>query len=59
MGQDKQRKLSFKINVCLLFVFNCLSATFALQHGGFAPREWLATKGLFTEVSIYLLVFQI
>ena len=59
MGQDKQRKLSFKINVCLLFVFNCPSATFALQHGGFTPREWLATAGLFTEVSIYLQVFQI
>ena len=29
--------------------FLCLSrprATFALQHGGFLPREWLAAKGL-------------
>ena len=27
---------------------SCPSATFALQHGGFVPREWLAAKGLFT-----------
>ena len=29
--------------------FLCLSspsATFALQHGGYVPREWLAAKGL-------------
>ena len=29
--------------------FLCLScpcSTFALQHGGFVPREWLAAKGL-------------
>ena len=25
---------------------SCPSATFALQHGGFVPREWLAAKGL-------------
>ena len=31
--------------------FLCLScpcSTFALQHGGFVPREWLAAKGLFS-----------
>ena len=32
-----------------MYVF-CLScpdsATFALQHGSFVPREWLAAKGL-------------
>ena len=25
---------------------SCPSATFPLQHGGFVPREWLATKTL-------------
>ena len=25
---------------------SCPSATFALQRGGFVPREWLAAKGL-------------
>ena len=29
---------------------SCLSATFALQHGGFVPREWLAAKGLSVQV---------
>ena len=32
--------------------FLCLSypsATFALQHGGFVPREWLAAKGLLSQ----------
>ena len=28
------------------FCLPCPSATFALQHAGFVPREWLATKGL-------------
>ena len=28
----------------------CPSATFALQHGGFVPREWLAAKGLSVQV---------
>ena len=44
LGQDKQRKLPFKI----MYVF-CLSypsATFALQRDGFAPCEWLDAKGL-------------
>ena len=25
---------------------SCPGATFALQRGGFVPREWLAAKGL-------------
>ena len=25
---------------------SCPSVTFVLQHGGFVPHEWLATKGL-------------
>ena len=45
LGQDKQRKLPFKIMYA--FCWSCLSATFASQHGGFVPREWQATKGLF------------
>ena len=28
------------------FCLFCPSSTFALQHGGFVPREWLAAKGL-------------
>ena len=26
---------------------SCPSAIFALQHGGFVPREWLPAKDLF------------
>ena len=26
------------------FYLSCSSATFALQHGGFVPREWLAAE---------------
>ena len=29
-----------------VFCLSCPSATFALQHSGFVPREWLAAKGL-------------
>ena len=29
---------------------SCPSATFALQHGGFVPREWLAVMGLLVEL---------
>ena len=29
-----------------VFCLSCPSATFALQSGGFVPREWLAAKGL-------------
>ena len=28
-----------------IFCLSCSSATFALQRGGFVPREWLAAKG--------------
>ena len=40
-----------KQNTCIilngnLLCLSCPSATFALQHGGFVPREWLAAKGL-------------
>ena len=43
LGQDKQ-----KANIVLNGDFLCLShpsLTFALQHGSFVPREWLAAKG--------------
>ena len=46
LGQDKQRKLQFKI--MYVFCLSCTSATFALQRGSFVPREWLAAKGLLT-----------
>ena len=47
VGQDKRRKLPFKIMYA--FCLSCPSATFAFQLGGFVPRdhEWLAAKGLF------------
>ena len=35
-----------------VFCLSCPSATFALQHGGFAPREWLAAKGLLAISSV-------
>ena len=44
LGQDKQRKLQFKI--MYVFCLTCPCATFAHQHGGFVSREWLAAKGL-------------
>ena len=44
LGHDKHRKLPFQI--MYVFCLSCPSATFALQRGGFAPREWLAAKGL-------------
>ena len=42
--QDKRRKLPFKIMYA--FFLSCPSATFALQLGGFVPRDhgWLAAK---------------
>ena len=30
----------------VIFLFALSQATFALQHGGFVPRESLAAKGL-------------
>ena len=50
LRQDKKRKVTFKF----LYVF-CLSspsATFALQNGGFVPREWLAAKGLLQRLAL-------
>ena len=44
LGEHKKRKLPFKIMSA--FCWSCASATFALQYGGFVPREWLAAKGL-------------
>ena len=29
-----------------VFCLSCPSVTFAVQRGGFAPREWLDAKGL-------------
>ena len=45
LGKDEQKRY-----IILNGNFLCLScpgATFALQYGGFVPREWLAAKGLF------------
>ena len=47
LGQDKQRKLPFKIMYA--FCLSCPSATFAHQYGGFVLREWLPVKGLFSK----------
>ena len=47
LEHDKQRKLPFKIMYA--FYLSCFSATFALQHGRFVPREWFAAKGLFLQ----------
>ena len=52
-GQDKQRKLPFQI--MYVFCLSCPSATFALQHGGFVPREWLAKGLLLFQFSIWVL----
>ena len=44
LGQDKQK--TYIILNGNFLCLSCPSATFALQHGGFVPREWLAAKGL-------------
>ena len=44
LRQDKQ-KANIILDNCLCL--SCPSVTFALQHGGFVPRECLAAKGLF------------
>ena len=44
LGQDKQRKLPFKIMYA--FCLSRPSATFAHQYSGFISREWPAAKGL-------------
>ena len=43
LGQDEQKKV--KTMYAFKFCWSCHSATFALQHGGFAPCKWLARKG--------------
>ena len=48
LEQDKQRKLPFT-KILYAFYLSCLSATFALQHGRFVPREWLTAKGPFMQ----------
>ena len=45
LGQDKQ-KTNYIILDGNFLCLSCPSATFALQYGGFVPREWLAAKGL-------------
>ena len=40
LGQDKQKTYYIILNGNFLCL-SCPSATFALQHGGFVPREWL------------------
>ena len=45
LGQDKQK--TYIIWNSNFLCLSCPSATFALQHGSFEPREWLAAKGLF------------
>ena len=44
LGQDKQK--TYFIGNGNFLCLSCPSATFALQHGSFVPREWLAAKGL-------------
>ena len=45
LRQDKQKANIILDNNCLCLSYP--SVTFALQHGGFVPRECLAAKGLF------------
>ena len=45
LGQGKQ-KAYIILNDNFLYL-SCPSTTFALQHGGFVQRGWLAAKGLF------------
>jgi len=44
LGQDKQK--AYIILNGNFLCLSCPSVAFALQHGGFVPRKWLATKGL-------------
>ena len=45
LGQDKQK--TYIILNGNFLCLSCPSATFALQHASFVPREWLAANGLF------------
>ena len=44
LGQDKQK--AYIILDGDFLCLSCPSVAFALQHGGFVPRKWLATKGV-------------
>ena len=48
LGQDKQK--TYIIWNGNFLCLSCPSATFALQHSGFVPCEWLAAKGLFLHI---------
>ena len=52
LGQDKQK--AYIILNGNFIGLSCPSATFALQHGGLIPREWLAAKGLLTAKILFL-----
>ena len=41
---DKTNKGNCHLKLFMSFVLSCPSAIFALRHGGFVPREWLAAK---------------
>ena len=41
---DKTNKGNCHLKLCMSFVLSCTSAIFALRHGGFVPRQWLAAK---------------
>ena len=47
LGQNKQK--TYIILNGNFLCLSCPSATFALQHGGFVPPEWLTEKGLFNS----------
>ena len=54
LEQVKQRKLPFKIMYA--FFLSCRSVTFAFQHGGFVPREWLAAKDLLGQICLQMCI---
>ena len=43
LTEDKQK--TYIILNANFLCLSCPNATFALQHGGFVQREWLAAKG--------------
>ena len=55
LGQDKQRKLPFKIMYVFLFVCLVPARLFALQLGGsVVPREWVFSRNLAKHNENYL-----
>ena len=52
LGQDKQK--TYIIWNGNFLCLSCPNATFALQHGGFLPREWLAAKVPLSIVTYWL-----